>query len=309
MLVGDRQFAGRLMIAWCCGQGVDVAVRLHQLRPRDFRRGRRLGRADRAVRWPRLRWLRWMSAEEYAALPAESGVRQARIGTRQRGFQSRSPAVVTTLLDPRAYPAQDLANLYRARWHAELELRSLKVTPGMDVLRCKSPDTVRKGVRAHLLVYNLIRGVMAAAGGGVVPRRLSFAGAVRAVFAVADALRGASAGGRESSRARWRHPTLGYLTPAGFERVRNRTHRQRPSTIRGELQTASESARDQKSASQHSDPPPRREVVPTVGPRIPSRLIRLPLGSCRVRPEQGAAALRAGPALPAGAKRVTDSEG
>lgn len=37
---------------------------------------------------------------------------------------------------------------------------------------------------------------MAAAGGGVMPRGLSFAGAVRAVLAFADAVRGAFAGGR-----------------------------------------------------------------------------------------------------------------
>lgn len=221
VLVGDRQFAGWLTIAWCRGLGVDVVMRLHQLRPRDFRRGRRLGRADRAVRWPRPRRPRWMSAEEYAALPAELEVRQARIDIRQRGFRSRSLTVVTTLLDPGAYPAQDLGDLYRARWHAELDLRSLKVTLGMDVLRCKSPDMVRKEVWAHLLVYNLIRGVMAAAGGGAVPRGLSFAGAVQAVLAFADALRGASAGSRAAVVA-------GLMAAVRAHRVGGRPNRTEP---------------------------------------------------------------------------------
>ena len=49
----------------------------------------------------------------------------------------------------------------------------------MDVLRCKTPAMVRKEIWAHLLAYNLIRGVMAEAARrhGVSPRELSFQGA------------------------------------------------------------------------------------------------------------------------------------
>ena len=98
--------------------------------------------------------------------------------------------VVTTLLDPTAYPAADLAELYRLRWHAELDLRSLKDTLGMRVLRCHSPAMVRKEVWAHLLSYNLIRAVLAAAADdlGADPRELSFKGAVQAVTAFAERL-------------------------------------------------------------------------------------------------------------------------
>src|SRR5262249_36781334 len=66
--------------------------------------------------------------------------------------------------------------LYRARWNNELDLRSIKVTLQMDLLRCKTPELVRKEIWTHVLAYNLIRTVMAqaAAREGIPPRSLSF---------------------------------------------------------------------------------------------------------------------------------------
>jgi DDE family transposase len=87
--------------------------------------------------------------------------------------------VMTTLLDPKKFTHDELANLYRARWHAELDLRSIKQTLKMDVLRCMTPEMVRKQIWGHLLASNLIRGVMAEAARRqkVLPRQLSFQGA------------------------------------------------------------------------------------------------------------------------------------
>src|SRR5262249_54353330 len=76
-------------------------------------------------------------------------------------------------------------NLYRQRWHAELDLRTLKSEMQMEMLRTKTPEMVRKEVAMHLLAYNLIRGLMAeaAATAGVKPRQLSFTGAQHTVRA------------------------------------------------------------------------------------------------------------------------------
>ena len=97
----------------------------------------------------------------------------------QPGFRTRSLVVVTSLLDAEAFRRGELAGLYRARWHAEIDLRSLKQTMKMDVLRCKTPAMVRKEIWGHLLVANLIRGVMAEAARrhGLRPRQVSFQGA------------------------------------------------------------------------------------------------------------------------------------
>jgi len=103
------------------------------------------------------------------------------------GFRSQTILLVTTLLDAAEVAHADLADLYRARWHAELDLRSLKTMLHMDILRCKTPEMVRKEIWAHLLAYNLIRTVMADAAQkhGVLPRTLSFASAWETLVAFA----------------------------------------------------------------------------------------------------------------------------
>ena len=61
---------------------------------------------------------------------------------------------MTTLLDPKEFSKEDLADLYRVRWTNEVDLRSIKSTMQMDVLRCKTPELVRKEVWTHVLAYN-----------------------------------------------------------------------------------------------------------------------------------------------------------
>jgi hypothetical protein len=159
--------------------GVDVVMRQTGNRRSDFRRGTRLGREDHLVEWLRSRNRRaWMTREEFAALPRAMTMRELRVRVEQPGFRTRSFVVVTSLLDAAAFPRRELASLYRQRWHCELDIRSLKQTLKMDVLRCKAPEMVRKEFWAHLLVANLIRGVMAEAARrhGVLPRELSFQG-------------------------------------------------------------------------------------------------------------------------------------
>ena len=97
----------------------------------------------------------------------------------KKGFRTQPARGRDQPAGPRRVPGVELAGLYRASWHAELDIRSMKSVMQMDVLRCKSPEMVRKEIRAHALVYNLVRGVMAEAADrmGVQPRGLSFQGA------------------------------------------------------------------------------------------------------------------------------------
>ena len=62
------------------------------------------------------------------------------------------------------YTKDDLAELYRARWNIELDWRSIKDVLQMDVLRCKTPELVRKEIWMHVLAYNLIRTVSGSGG-------------------------------------------------------------------------------------------------------------------------------------------------
>ena len=107
-----------------------------------------------------------------------------------QGFRPTEITLVTTLLDPVAYPAEEIAALYRERWNCELDLRSLKSSLQMSHLRCKTPEMVEKEVWTHLLAYNLIRETAAEAGRkhGTLPRHLSFQGTVQLINAFATYL-------------------------------------------------------------------------------------------------------------------------
>src|SRR3954453_8254323 len=180
---GDVMLADRLMCAWTEMvmlklRGVDCVCRFTSHRRADFRRGRRLGEGDHVGEWPKPPKPRTIDRAAYAALPASLTVRECRVRVGQPGFRTRVLIVATTLLDAGAFTKDDLAQLYRARWNAELDLRSLKQVLQMDVLRCKTPELVRKELWTHILAYNLIRAVMAQAATryGIEPRSISFKG-------------------------------------------------------------------------------------------------------------------------------------
>src|SRR5262245_16875681 len=192
---GDVLLADRLMCAWTemvmlRQRGVDCVCRFTSHRKADFRRGQRLGQGDHVVRWPKPRKPRSVDAETYNALPEFLMVRECRVHVEQPGFRVRTLIIATTLLEAGEFTKDDLAQIYRARWHAELDLRSLKQTLQMDVLRCKTPELVRKELWAHILAYNLIRTIVAQAASrhGIEPRSISFKGAVQALEAFQPAI-------------------------------------------------------------------------------------------------------------------------
>ncbi len=128
-----------------------------------------------------------MSRRLYRSLSEFLSIREVMIDVQQRGFRTHRLLLVTSLVDERQYTTQDLAAAYRARWNAELDLRSIKQVMQMDVLRCKSPSMVRKEIWMHLLAYNLVRKLMAqsAAAAGLCPRDISFKGTLQTLLAFA----------------------------------------------------------------------------------------------------------------------------
>src|SRR5262249_5332549 len=123
--------------------------------------------------------------ETYDSLPDFLLVRETRVQVEQAGFRTQTIIVATTMLDAQEITKSDLAQVYRARWNAELDLRSLKQTMQMDVLRCKTPELVRKEIWTHLLAYNLIRAMIAQAASkhSIDPRSISFKGAIQTLAA------------------------------------------------------------------------------------------------------------------------------
>ena len=200
VLLADAYYSSFDAVVALVGMGVDVVMRQQGGRRTDFRRGTRLGREDHLVTWQRHRNRReWMTREEFAALPRRLPMRELRVRVDRPGFRTRSFVAITSLTDPEAFPRAELERAYRARWNAELDIRSIKSAMGMDVLRCKTPAMVRKEVSAHLLAYNLIRGAMAEAARrhDVEPRRLSFQGARQTIAAFRGAIADAPEAGAE----------------------------------------------------------------------------------------------------------------
>lgn len=195
ILLGDRAYADYVTLAILPRQEVDVLARLSRTRKIDFRRAKkRLGRQDALFEWHKgTQQSDILTAEAWQEVPEKTTVRIIRFEAMIRGRKQRV-VLVTTLLDPVAYPAEELIALYLRRWNLELALRHLKTTMGMEQLRCKTPDMAEKEVLAYLVGYNLIRCLMAEAVAlaGVEMERGSFKGTVDAVRQYTLAIEGAS---------------------------------------------------------------------------------------------------------------------
>ena len=168
VVLADRYYCAYFLIALLRARGADVVFQQHQRRSTDFRKGRRLGSKDHIVEWmkPKQR-PEWLDQEQYDAMPDTQLIREVRV---------RSKVLVTTMLSSDEASKQALSALHTRRWDVELDLRNIKTTLGLDVLRCRSPQMTMKELWTGLLAYNLIRFLMAraAAHRGILPRQISF---------------------------------------------------------------------------------------------------------------------------------------
>lgn len=203
VMVGDRGFCSFAHLAMLTKSGIYAVVRAHQRQIIDFtpyRPHRPPGHSTSAKGRPHSRWLRslgvldqvvewfkpksrpeWITEEQFERLPETLIVRELRYQIGRPGFRTRTVTLVTTLLDAELYPLSALAELYGTRWRVELELRHLKTTMKMDVLKCKTFEGILKELTVFAIVYNLVRVVMveAARRQGVEVERISFVDALR----------------------------------------------------------------------------------------------------------------------------------
>ena len=189
IMLADRGFCSYAEMGLFSKRGVDVVMRLHQARKPDFRRGRVVGISDHIVTWEKpIQRPSGLRKKDFKSLPSAMEVREVRYDLVANGFRPLSITLATTLLDPGKYPAEDLAALYFRRWEIEVDFCHIKITMGMDVLRGRTPDIVRKEIWTHLIAYNLIRSLMweASKTRGVSPLRISFKGSIQQVAARSD---------------------------------------------------------------------------------------------------------------------------
>jgi IS4 transposase len=164
LVLADRAFSTYTLLALLLARGVQSVFRLHQARPADLRKGKRLGKLDRLFTWDKpLQRPRYLPKAIWKTISKQLSVRVLRFSLHVPGFRVRCVTLVTTLLDPEKYPAEDLARLYAERWRIELWFRDIKTSMGMEVLHCKSPKMVHKELEMFFIAYNLIRCLMAEA--------------------------------------------------------------------------------------------------------------------------------------------------
>jgi hypothetical protein len=186
IFLGDKGFCGYYDLSSLADQGVDSVVTVARRKPVTAAQPDQvLGENDLLIHWkkPVLNKRSSYTKAQWEALPERLSIRQIRVTVAQKGFRTSHFYIATTLLDSELYPADELADLYLQRWDVELSFRDIKTTMGMDILRCKTPDMVRKEIVMHMIVYNCIRQLMfeSAQRFGAELRRVSFKGSVQAI--------------------------------------------------------------------------------------------------------------------------------
>lgn len=184
LAMGDRGFCSYVLMVLLCWRHVPSLFRLHQSRPSDLRKGKRLGKNDRLLIWlkPNQR-PQWLPQAWWKKIQDQLTVRVIRFNLCRPGYRPTSVSLVTTLLEARTYPAQEVAQLYVRRWKIELWFRDIKTSMSMELLRCKSPQMLHKELEMFFIAYNLIRCLMvqATASNDVALDRMSFKGTVDSV--------------------------------------------------------------------------------------------------------------------------------
>ena len=183
IVIADSYYASFFLCAFFMTIGVDFIFPMHAARNYDFRTGERLGKKDHRVEWDKPAKPAWMTQEEYDSYPKKILVRELQIEKKRNGYRTEKMILVTSFLDNKQINKNTLALLYSCRWFVELDLRSIKQTMNMDILKGKTPTMVRKEIWCCILAYNLIRKTMAQAAivYGKNPRELSFTHAINLI--------------------------------------------------------------------------------------------------------------------------------
>jgi len=157
VLVADSYYCTYWLLAECRRRGVWIVMRNHHLREDSPAEARRLVKGECIATWNRPSQPKWMDDATYETMPTTIDVRLVESINEQAGQRTEKLTIATTLLDHKLYDAKWLAGIYRGRWRVELDIRAIKSTLGMDILRAKTPAMVRTELWSCLLVYNLIR--------------------------------------------------------------------------------------------------------------------------------------------------------
>jgi len=166
VLVADSYYCTYWLLAMCQARGVQVVMKNHHKRDDHPEDAVRICKGQRKVVWPRPQRPEWMSQEQYALMPNQVELRLVDINVDEPGFRTEAFTIATTIIEHRVYTATWIGSVYQSRWLVELDIRSIKCSLGMEILRAKTPPMVRTELWSCLLAYNLTRMKMLQSGLG-----------------------------------------------------------------------------------------------------------------------------------------------
>jgi hypothetical protein len=220
VVLADALFDDYFIACELCNRGIDLVAHAQYERT-ESRTAESRPDGDILV-WQRPNKPRGMTGEQYRSYPKHLLMRQVTVDARDKNNRVQQFKVVTTIL-ARSIDGKQIGDLYERRWEGEVDIRSIKCTMQMDVLRCKTPDMVHKEIWTYLLAYNLLRTVMAVAANenDIEPRKVSFKGAKQALTAFAPKI--------EAARPADRGALIdAMLTTIAYHRVGDRPGRWEP---------------------------------------------------------------------------------
>jgi hypothetical protein len=220
VVLADALFDDYFITCELCKRGIHIVARAQYERTGTWTAESRPD-GDIIV-WQRPNKPRGMTGEQYRTYPKHLVMRQVPVDARDKNNRVKQFNVVTTILE-QAIDGKQIGDLFERRWDGEVDIRSIKCTMQMDILRCKTPDMIHKEIWTHLLAYNLLRTVMAVAANenDIDPRKVSFKGAKQALTAFAPKI--------EAARPEDRGPLIdAMLTTIAYHRVGDRPGRWEP---------------------------------------------------------------------------------
>ena len=218
IVVADKYYCGWFIIALLKAMGVDIVCPLHARRKADFSLGKWLGDGDHIVKWVKPERPDWMDEDTYLSLPTHLEIRE---------IKRKNSVIITTLTDHKHYKKNKVLQLYSDRWQVEVDLKFIKDVMNLNILKGKSPDTVRKEFYIGLIAYNLLRAIMAqtAKTYSTTPRKLSFTCALGTFLGFSERL-------YDASKAKFKRLYCELLTAINRHKVGNRRGRHEPRAVK-----------------------------------------------------------------------------
>jgi len=170
LILADAFYSTYSLLAYVIKHEIDIVFVQNgqRIKTTNFTKGKILGDKDHLLTLTKPKVIpTGMSKIEFECMPNELIIREVKVGGR---------ILITTFKCPKKTPPKMLKELYKQRWHIEVDFRNIKSTLGLKTFSCKTPDMVIKEMWTYFLAYNLIRHIMleSALYHILLPRQLSF---------------------------------------------------------------------------------------------------------------------------------------